>query len=137
MHEVVYAYDMRMRQFEAPLCLVPELVKRHTILNHEIGKKFQRDIALQFFIARQPDNSHSAPAEHLDQLVAAKDLLSAGELTRRRRCDTARPLVSHLDSLSVIKIEGKNKAGVAERPRICSGSLFLCMRHFAPSMTFS
>ena len=103
MHEVVNPNDMRMSQFEAALCLTLELIKHGMILNHQIGKKFQRDIALQFFIACQPDNSHSASPENLDQRVAAKDFLSAGELTRRRVCDIARALVSHLDRVYIIK----------------------------------
>jgi hypothetical protein len=83
MHEVMYADDMRMRQFEAALCLALELMKRRTILNHEVGKKFQRDIALQFFIPRQPDYSHSASPEDLDQRVAVKHDLAAGSVERR------------------------------------------------------
>ena len=82
MHEVMYSHDVRMRQFEAASCLTSELIKRCVILNHQIGKKFQRHIALQLFIARKPDNSHSASPEHLDQRVTAKDFLSAGKLTR-------------------------------------------------------
>src|SRR6266851_6855594 len=102
---------MRMSQFEAALCLTLQLIKHRMILNHQVGDKFQRDIALQFFIACEPDNSHSASPEDLDQRVAAKDSLSAGELTRRRRCDTARAFVSHPDSVCIIRIERKSKAG--------------------------
>ena len=42
------------------------------VLHHEVGKEFQRNIALQFFIARQPDYSHSTSSADLDQRVAAK-----------------------------------------------------------------
>ena len=65
MHEIMYPDDVAMSQVEATLCLAPELVKRRTILNHKIGKEFQRDIALQRFIVRQPDNPHSTSPEHL------------------------------------------------------------------------
>jgi len=65
MHEIMYPDDVAMSQVEATLCLAPELVKRRTILNHKIGKEFQRDIALQLFIVRQPDNPHSTSPEHL------------------------------------------------------------------------
>src|SRR5436309_14765166 len=95
---------MRMSQFEAALCLTLELIKHSTILNHQVGNKFQCDVALQFFVACQPDNSHSASPKDLDQRVAAKNSLPAGELTRRRRCDTARALGSHLNSIYIIKI---------------------------------
>src|SRR5207247_1513040 len=101
---------MRMRQFETALCLAFELIKHRMILNHQVGKKFQRDIALQFFIACEPDDPHPTSSEDLDQRVAAKDLSSAGELTRRRFCDAARVLVSHIDKIPTIKMEGKVKA---------------------------
>src|SRR4029453_16985461 len=101
---------MRMSQFEAALCLTLELIKHRMVLNHQVGNKFQRDIALQFFIACQPDNSHSTSPEHLDQRVAAKDSLSACKLTRRRACDAACAFVSHLDRVSIVKRERKVKA---------------------------
>src|SRR5260370_15025426 len=96
-YEVVNPNDMRMSQFEAALRLTLELIKHSTILNHQVGDKFQRDITPQFFVACQPDTSHPASPEDLDERVAAKDLLPAGKLTRRRVCDIARALVSHLD----------------------------------------
>ena len=52
--EVVNPNDMRMRQFEAAFRLTLKLIQHRTILDHQVGKKFQRDIALQFFVARQP-----------------------------------------------------------------------------------
>src|SRR6267378_8296728 len=110
MHEIMYPDDVAMSQVEATLSLAPELVKRRTILNHKIGKEFQRDIALQRFIMRQPDNPHSASPEHFHQRVTAKDFLSADELTRRRGCDSARALVSHLGSIFMIRMERKIKA---------------------------
>src|SRR5436190_13168118 len=96
--------DVRMTQFEAPCRLALQLVKRRAILDHQIGKKFQRDLALEFFVARQPHNSHSAPAEYFDERVAAKDFLSAGELTRRRRCDIACAFVTHFEGLYIIRV---------------------------------
>jgi hypothetical protein len=110
-YEVVDPDDVGMRQFETALCLSLELIKHRMIVNHQVGKKFEGDIPLQFFIAREPDNPHPASPEDLDQRVAAKDLLSAAELTRRCLCDAARVLVSHADKISVIKIEIKVKAG--------------------------
>ena len=106
MHEVMNPDDMRMSQFEAPLRLALQLVKRRAILDHQIGQKFQRDLALQFFVARQPHNSHSAPAKYFDERVAAKDFLSAGELTRRRRCDIACAFVTHFDGLYITRVGG-------------------------------
>src|SRR5439155_4936127 len=125
MHEIVNPNDMRMSQLQAALCLTLELIEHRTILNHQVRKKFQRDITFEFLIACQPDNSHPASPEDLYQRVAAKDLLSAGELTRRRRCDIARVLVSHLDRVYIIKAERKFKAGEAEPLRICPSSLAL------------
>src|SRR5438034_9233671 len=110
MHKIVNANDVRMRQFEATLCLAPQLIEGCMILNHEIGKKFQRDIALQFFIARQPDNSHSASPEDLDQCVTAKNFLSAHELTRCRAYDVACAFVTHFEQVYIIKVGRKLKA---------------------------
>ena len=112
MHEVVDANDVKMRQFQATLRLTLKLIQQRTILDHKIGKEFQRDIALQLFIVRQPDNSHSASPEDLDQRVTAKNFLSAGKLTRSRVCDVTRALVSHLAILFMLKMERKIKAAV-------------------------
>src|ERR1700750_2287743 len=98
-----------MRQLQTALRLSLQLVKHRMISNHQVRKKFQRDFALQFFIACQPDNSHSAAPQDLDQRVAAKDSLSAAELTRRRFRDAARVLVSHLRKISIINVERKLK----------------------------
>jgi hypothetical protein len=59
-----------------------KLIQQRTILDHQVGKKFQRDVALQFLVARQPHNSHSAPAKHLDELVAGKHNFTAGSIQR-------------------------------------------------------
>src|SRR5215469_2978800 len=65
-----------------------KLIQQRTILDHQVGKKFQRDIALQFFVARQPHNPHSASAEHLDQCIAAKHDLPVGSIERRLKKTT-------------------------------------------------
>lgn len=82
MYEVMYPDNMRVGEFEGALCLAPELIKDCAIFNHEVGEKFQRDIALQFFIVCQPDNSHSAPPKHLEQRVTAKNFFSADRIQR-------------------------------------------------------
>src|SRR5947199_8973912 len=96
MHEVVYPHDMRMCQFEAAFGLAPKLVECCTIVNHQVGKKFQRDIALQLFVARQPNNSHSASYEDLAQGVTPKNYLSPAKLTRSCAYDIPCQLVTHL-----------------------------------------
>src|SRR5438046_1295061 len=107
---IVNRNDMRMGQFEAALCLTLKLIKYRTILNHQVGNKFQRDIALQFLVACEPYNPHSASPEDLDQRVAAKDLLSAGELMRCRFRDAVRLLISHIEKISIVKRDRKVKA---------------------------
>src|SRR5438067_5982093 len=102
-----------MCQLETALCLSLELIKRRTVLNYKAGKKFQRDITLQFFVACKPDNAHPAAAEDLDESVAAKKLLSAGELTRRRLRDAAPALVNHVGKIATRKLETKIKAQTA------------------------
>jgi hypothetical protein len=64
--------------------------------------------------------------------------LSAGELTRRRRCDITRALVSHIDKISIIKMERKGKAAAQRRlfGFYCSEEAGLHGRHFASTMTF-
>src|SRR6266516_1472290 len=124
MYEVIYPDNVRMGQFEAALCLALKLIKRRTILNHQILKKFQGNIALQFFIACEPDNSHSDSPEDLDQCVASKNFLSAGKLTRSRAYDIACAFVTHFGNISVIKKERKVKAGSsgsATSPRVRAG----------------
>src|SRR5262252_7157229 len=92
-----------------------ELIKHRVILNHQVGKKFQRDIALKFLVACEPDDSHPASSEHLNQCVAAKDFLSGGELTRRRFRYIAPALITHLNKVSVINAKRKFKAGGRQR----------------------
>src|SRR6266516_1035662 len=99
-----------MSQFEAALRLPLELIKQRTIVNHQVGKKFQRDIALQFFVTCKPDDSHSASPEDLDQRVASKDFLSAGKLTRSRAYDLASAFVTHFEQVYMIKVGRKLKA---------------------------
>src|SRR5207249_10393512 len=103
--------NMRMSQLKAALCLTFELIKHRTILNHQVGDKFQRDIALQFFVACQPDNSHPPSPQDLDQRVAAKDSLSGSKLPRRRACPIACALGSHRDRVYITKMARKFKAG--------------------------
>ena len=83
MYEVVKANDVRMCQFQAALGLTFKLIQHRTLLNDQVGKKFERDIPLQFFIARQPDNSHSSFAQNLNERIAAEESLSGDKLTLR------------------------------------------------------
>src|SRR5437879_8454545 len=99
-----------MRQFETALRLSFEVTERCMVLHHEVGKEFQRNIALQFLIARQPDYSHSTSSEDLDQRVAAKNLLSADKLTRCHRYDVGCPFVAHFEQVYIIEVGTKLKA---------------------------
>src|ERR1700745_3860620 len=72
-----------MRQFQTAFGLTLERIQHRTILDHQIGKKFQRDVALQFFVARQPYNPHSTSTEHLDEGVASENNLSTRCIPRR------------------------------------------------------
>src|SRR5262249_35829744 len=74
---------VRMRQFQGAFRLMFKLIQQRSILNHQIRKKFQRDIALQFFVTGQPHDPHSASSEHLDQRVAVKNDLTTGCIQRR------------------------------------------------------
>ena len=52
-------------------------------MNDQFREEFQRYFALQFFIAGQPDDPHSASAQNLNERVAAEQSLSADKLTLR------------------------------------------------------
>src|SRR5438309_3874822 len=79
-NEVVNPNDVGMGQFERAFGLALELVKHGPLLKHQIRKKFQRDFALQFLIARQPDNAHSAAPKDFHQGITAEKLLPAPKL---------------------------------------------------------
>src|SRR5262245_48812457 len=83
MDEVVNPNDVRMRQFQAPLGLMFQLIQQRSILDHQVGKEFQRNLEFQFFVARQPHNPHSAAAKDFEQPEATKYDLSAGGIQRR------------------------------------------------------
>ena len=51
-------------------------MKKRAVMHHLLGQKFERHIAFQLLIARQPDNSHPAASENLSQGVAAEDFLA-------------------------------------------------------------
>src|SRR5262245_37299862 len=59
-----------------------QLIQQRTILDHQVGKKFQRDMALQFFVTHKPYNTHPAAAKDFHQRVATKHRLSAGSVER-------------------------------------------------------
>jgi len=59
-----------------------QLIQQRTILDHEVGKKFQRDMGLQFFVTRKPYNTHPAAAKDFHQRVATKHRLFAGSIER-------------------------------------------------------
>ena len=59
-----------------------QLIQQRTIMDHQVGKKFQRDMALQFFVTRRPYDTHPAAAKDFHQRVATKHRLSAGSIER-------------------------------------------------------
>src|SRR6266704_5272689 len=64
-------------------------------MHNYVGKKFERDLALQFFVMGQPDNSHSASAQNPSERVTAEESLSADKLTLRHVRRPAGSLVAH------------------------------------------
>src|SRR5215472_4070734 len=108
-----------MRQFQTAFCLTLELIQQRAILDHQVRKKFQRDVALQFFVARQPHNSHSASAEYLDQRVAAKHDLSVGSVQCRLEKATGATSLRRVggDFGSALSAKSKYSAHFWCRPR--------------------
>jgi hypothetical protein len=84
-----------MSQFEAALCLTPQLTQGAGIANNQIRKKLKSNVAFQFFIARQPDNSHSSSAQNPNERVTAEESLSADKLALRHVRRTAGSLAAH------------------------------------------
>src|SRR5207249_3140635 len=73
----------------------------HQVCRLQIGMKLQRDLTFQLFIARKPDNSHSATPKDFDQRVTAEEFLSARALAHRRiRASTQIVSRSHFHSSS-------------------------------------
>ena len=72
-----------VRQLEAALRLMLQLVQHRQIMNDGFREKLQRHIAIQLIIPRQPDHAHSAPSKNPDQRVTAKQLLASHEAADR------------------------------------------------------
>src|SRR5204863_1007166 len=100
-HEVVDAHDVFVGQLKAAPSFPLQIVQERAVVNNDIGKKLQSDFPLQFLIARQPDDSHSAAAQNRLECIAAEDLLPARALTHRRiRASTQIVSRSHFHSSS-------------------------------------
>ena len=139
MHEVVNPDDVGMRKFQAALCLTFKLVQQRSVLNHQVGKKFERDMTLQFFVACQPHNSHSAPTKHLDQPEPSKDFLSAASIQRSlekatwadsiRRVgrDFASALFANFDCTLHGCFGGAERSEHSVTPEVSGGSIMLAM----------
>ena len=65
-HEIVNADDVLVGELETAPRLALQVAQHRAVVNDQFGQKLQRDIALQFVIARQPDHAHAAAAERLD-----------------------------------------------------------------------
>src|SRR5436305_9680170 len=101
MHEVVNPNDMWMSQLERAPGLPLQIVESRAILQHQVRQKLQRNLALQLFIARQPDNAHPPAPKDFDQRVTAEKLLPGPILTQRRlRASTQIVSRSHFHSSS-------------------------------------
>ena len=83
-HEVVNADDVLVRQVEAAPRLALHVPQDRAIVDDQLGKKLERDIAFELIIVRQPDDTHPAAAERLDQSVAVEDFLPVGKVSRSR-----------------------------------------------------
>src|SRR5437016_156701 len=85
-------------------------------MHDDVGKKFECDITFQFVIAREPNNSHPATSQDLDQRVAAKYFLPGSELAQGCTCNIARGVVSHDRRINSVRLRRKVKAA---RPLHC------------------
>ena len=95
MDEVVNPNDMQVSQLERAPGLALQVIQRRRIGQHQVRQKLQRDLPLQLFIARQPDNAHSAAPKNPNECVAAEEFLSADKLALRHVRGTAGSLAAH------------------------------------------
>jgi len=80
----VNAHNVLVRQLQAAPRFPLQLTQQRPIQRDEIRQELERHIAFQFFVMRQPDNSHPAPAKDLSERVATEDSLFGSELAERR-----------------------------------------------------
>src|SRR6266576_3442760 len=107
MDEVVNPNDMQVSQLERVPRLALQVIQRRRIGQHQVREKLERNLAFQLFIARQPDNAHSAAPKNFDQRVTAEKFLPASMLTQCRFRDITRALLSHVPS--VVRIRSRTK----------------------------
>ncbi len=71
-----------MRQLKAPASFPLQFVQKRAVEHNDVRQEFERHLALQFFVPRQPDDSHPATSQDLIQRVAIKDLLTPRVIPR-------------------------------------------------------
>ena len=98
-HKIVDAHNIFVSELEASPCFALEIVQHGPVVNNQIREKLEGDIALQLFVARQPDDSHAAAAERLYQTVALEKLLATSILMQRDIQPIVGSLVTHAISL--------------------------------------
>src|SRR2546430_13150252 len=107
MDEVVNPNDMQVSQLERVPRLALQVIQRRRIGQHQVREKLERNLAFQLFIARQPDNAHSAAAKNLYQGVTAEKFLPAPILAQCRFRNLTRALLSHMPN--VVRIRSRRK----------------------------
>ena len=83
LHKIVDPHDVRVREIERPPRLTLEVLHRRPVRLHHLGQEFERHLAVQLLVPRQPDHPHAAAPEDLLQGVAGEDLLPGGETLDR------------------------------------------------------
>src|SRR5262245_5951194 len=107
--EMVNPHDVLVRQLKTAARLVFEVVEQIALMQDCLRKEFQRHVALQFFVACQPDNSHSASAKDLNERVTAENFLTTGKLPLSGfHCGAGR-IIAHLLMLITAKAGIKSK----------------------------
>jgi len=83
------------------------LSSKRTVVHHSLREEFEGYVALQFFIARQPDNSHPALAQNPYHRVAAENFLTTGKLPLSGLHCGAGGIIAHLLIVITAKTEIK------------------------------
>src|SRR5260370_36499214 len=95
MLEIVNSHNVLVRKLKTAARLAFQVVEQCTVMYKPLRKEFQRHVALQFFITRQPDNSHPPLPQNINQRIAAEESLSDGKLTLRHLRRAASLLSAH------------------------------------------
>ena len=94
-HKIVNADNVLVGQLQAAPRFAFQIAEDCAIVNNQIGQKFKCYVALQFVIAGEPDDAHSAATQRSLEGVAIEETLAGDQFTRCRVRTVTGSVVSH------------------------------------------